>query len=65
MLRQIRQGLKVGQTSIEQHLKENSYKQQIALFKQTLADMGKSQGWTLDDIQKQFSNKLWDNIIYS
>ncbi|KAL9044931.1 MAG: hypothetical protein Q9214_001965, partial [Letrouitia sp. 1 TL-2023] len=59
------QGLKVGQTPIEQHLKENAYKQQIALFKQTLTDIGRGQGWILEDIQKQFSNKLWDNIIYS
>ncbi|KAL8745412.1 MAG: hypothetical protein Q9190_002438 [Brigantiaea leucoxantha] len=59
------QGLRVGQATMEQHLKQNAYKEQITRFKETLADIGKGQEWTLQDIQKRFSNKLWDEIVYS
>jgi hypothetical protein len=48
-----------------QYLKEDAYKEAIPKFKATLADIGAVQGWDLDDLQKRFSNELWDNIIYS
>lgn len=59
-----RQGLKVGDKSMETHLKETAYKDEIAMFKQQLSDIGQGQGWTLDDRRRQFSNKLWDDIVY-
>ena len=46
-------------------MKETAYKDEIVWFKEQLADIGQSQGWTLDDLQERFSNKLWDEIIYS
>lgn len=50
---------------MQQYLKEKAYKDQIPLFKARLEDLGKKQGWTMGDIQKRFSNELWDDIIYS
>jgi hypothetical protein len=48
-----------------QYLKEEAYKDQIPKFKETLAEIGKTQGWDLLDIQKRFSNEMWDYLIYS
>jgi hypothetical protein len=48
-----------------EYLKTVAYKEAIPEFKSVLADIGKSQGWGLEDIQKRFSNELWDYMIYS
>jgi hypothetical protein len=48
-----------------QYLKEDAYKDQIPKFKATLAEIGKTQDWGLDDVQKRFSNEMWDYLIYS
>lgn len=50
---------------MEQHMKDTAYKNEIVMFKEHLANIGKNQGWTLDELQQRFSNKLWDDIIYS
>ena len=60
-----REGLKADGVPIRQYLKETAYKDAIVDFKTELASIGKGQGWTLDDIQKRFSNELWDEIVYS
>ena len=49
----------------KEYLKTVAYKDKIPQFKATLADIGKSQGWELEDIHKRFSNELWDYMIYS
>ncbi|MCJ1465153.1 hypothetical protein MMC07_003769 [Pseudocyphellaria aurata] len=59
------QSLKVGGEPMQKYLKETAYKDQIPLFKAQLEEIGTKQGWTLQDIQKRFSNQLWDDIIYS
>lgn len=46
------------------YLKEKAYKDAIPEFKATLTDIGKKQGWTLNELQARFSNELWDYIIY-
>jgi hypothetical protein len=51
--------------SARQYLKTVAYKERIAEFKATLAEIGKQQGWQLEDLQKRFSNKLWDDIVFS
>ena len=48
-----------------EYLKTEAYKDQIPLFKATLVEIGKEQGWGLGDIQKRFSNEMWDYLIYS
>jgi len=48
-----------------QFLKTVAYKDQIPQFKTVLADIGKSQGWSLDDLKARFSNELWDEIVFS
>lgn len=50
---------------MQKYLKDTAYKDQIPLFKAQLEEIGQKQGWTLKDIQKRFSNELWDDIIYS
>jgi hypothetical protein len=47
------------------HMKTDAYKEAIPQFKATLADIGKTQGWGLDDLQARFSNELWDDMIFS
>ncbi len=48
-----------------EYLKTEAYRTQIPLFRSTLAEIGREQGWGLEDIQKRFSNELWDYMIYS
>jgi hypothetical protein len=42
-----------------------AYKDAIPKFKDVLSDIGKTQGWTLAEIQARFSNKTWDKIIFA
>ena len=62
------EGLKFGekgeQIDAREYLRTVSYKDAIAEFNETLAAIGKEQGWTLEDIRAIFSNKLWDKIVY-
>ncbi len=65
MLMMDRMDLKRIGAPIEKQLKEVAYKDAIPALKAELAEIGKAQGWTLEELQKRFSNKLWDEIIYS
>ena len=58
-------GLKKDGAPIQHFLKSEAYKDQIPAFKAQLADIGKAQGWTLEELQKRFSNGLWDDVVYS
>ena len=59
--------LKMGPRKLpaRQYLREESYREPIVKFKETLEDIGKTQKWTLKDIQARFSNEMWDQIVYS
>lgn len=46
------------------HLKTSAYASEIPKFRHILAAIGKTQGWTLQDIQKRFSNDLFDDLIF-
>lgn len=46
-------------------MKETAYKDEIVQFTEQLAKIGESQGWTLEELQRRFSNQLWDDIVYS
>jgi len=48
-----------------EYLRTVAYKDAIPEFKSVLKDIGQSQGWGLEDIQKRFSNELWDYMIYT
>ena len=54
-----------GRMPIEEYLRTVSYKDAIAEFKETLAEIGNVQGWGLKDIRDRFSNEMWDKMIYS
>lgn len=45
-------------------LKTESYAEQIPEFKSLLAAIGKKHGWTLEDIQRTFSNDLFDYLFF-
>ena len=57
--------LKKDGAPIQKFLKESAYKEQIPEFKARLAEIGKAQGWGLEELKERFSNGLWDDIIYS
>ena len=42
----------------------NSYQEAIPIFRQLLTGIATAGGYTLDDIQKRFSNSLWDDIFF-
>ncbi len=65
MLTMDRMGLKKDGAPIEKYFKEVAYESAIPAFKAQLKEIGEAQGWTLEELQKRFSNKLWDEIIYS
>ena len=56
--------VKIRGLPARQYFKTQAYKDAIPEFKAVLADIGKGQGWTLTDLQKRFSNELWDEIIF-
>lgn len=62
-------GLKMGpdgrQVHAREYLRTVSYKNAIDQFKRALSEIGGQQGWTLEQIQKRFSNELWDQIVYA
>ena len=60
-----RMDLKKDGAPIQHFLKTSAYKDQIPPFKAQLAEIGKGQGWTIEELQKRFSNGLWDEIVYS
>ena len=59
--------LKMGPRKLDarRYLREESYREPIVEFKKTLEDIGRTQNWSLRDIQARFSNEMWDQIIYS
>lgn len=56
--------LRIDDMSAQQYLKTVSYKTEIAEFKEVLGKIGKRQGWNLKDLQRRFSNRVWDEIIF-
>ena len=59
-----RDGLTVNGKPWKHHLKTVSYKDQIPVFKDRLAEVGVGQGWTVEDAQARFSNPMLDYIIF-
>ena len=59
--------LKMGPEKVDARtfLREESYREPILKFKETLGDIGRGQGWSLEDLRKRFSNGMWDQIVYS
>jgi hypothetical protein len=57
-------GLKFKGMEATKYLKEVAYKDQIAEWKGIVAEIGKQQGWTLDDLKNTFSNNMWDSLIF-
>ncbi len=55
----------MGGLPARKYLKTVAYKDQIPQFKAVLTDIGKGQGWELDDLKARFSNELWDEIVFS
>lgn len=46
------------------YLKDVAYKDQIPEFRDMLGEIGKQHGWTLEELQRRFSNELWDKLVY-
>jgi hypothetical protein len=53
-----------GKTA-KQYIKEVAYREEIKEFKIALAKIGEQQDWTLEEMQKRFSNVLWDEVIFN
>lgn len=60
-----RDGLDIGGMPARQYLKEVAYCEAIPEFRSVLKQIGEEQGWTLEELQAMFSNKLWDYIVFS
>ncbi|KAF2244994.1 hypothetical protein BU26DRAFT_434179 [Trematosphaeria pertusa] len=46
------------------YMKEVAYKEQIPEFRDALEAIGRQHGWTLEQLQKRYSNELWDKLVY-
>ena len=57
-------GMKMRGLDPKQYLKHHAYKEEITEFKKIMGQIGEKQGWTVDDLKKRFSNKLWDEVIF-
>ncbi|RPB18434.1 hypothetical protein L211DRAFT_796854 [Terfezia boudieri ATCC MYA-4762] len=47
-----------------EHLKKESYKDQIPTFIELLQEIGAHQGWTIEDVRQRFSNSLLDYMFF-
>jgi hypothetical protein len=59
-----RETLDLAGMPAKQYLKTVAYKNEIPAFRATLEEIGKAQGWTLDDVKARFSNALWDYLVF-
>jgi len=57
-------GLKIRGKDAREYLKREAYKDQLPRFKEMLGEIGETQDWKLDELQKRFSNALWDEMIF-
>lgn len=46
------------------YLKEVAYKEQIPQFREALREIGRVQGWTLEQLKGRYSNELWDKLVF-
>jgi hypothetical protein len=60
----VREKLDLAGMPAKQYLKTVAYKDEIPAFKDILEEIGKVQGWTLDDVKARFSNALWDYLVF-
>jgi FAD binding domain len=59
------QGVRFRGMEATEYLRTVAYKDQISEFRHMLEQIGKPHGWGLEELQKRFSNELWDGIIYN
>jgi hypothetical protein len=57
-------GLKFGGMDARVYLRKVAYKDQIATFKSIVGEIGKVQGWTIEEMKKTFSNELFDEMVF-
>ncbi|KAK8066224.1 hypothetical protein PG997_012971 [Apiospora hydei] len=57
-------GFQLGGMDARKYLKTVAYKDQIPKFRAALAEIGKGQNWTLEELKNRFSNELWDELIF-
>ncbi|KAK8038297.1 hypothetical protein PG994_015064 [Apiospora phragmitis] len=57
-------GFQLGGMDARKYFKTVAYKDQIPKFRSALAEIGKGQGWTLEELKNRFSNKLWDELVF-
>ena len=58
-------GFKVDGKPWLDRLKNQDYKTERQEFVNTLAEIGKEQGWTLADLKSRFSNELFDEFFFA
>ncbi|KAJ9668811.1 hypothetical protein H2201_001057 [Coniosporium apollinis] len=58
------EGLQFKGRGARDHLRDVAYPEQIVEFKEALGEIGRQQGWSLEQLQNRFSNELWDKIVY-
>jgi thiaminase len=46
-------------------LRNEDYKKEIEEFKAILTKIGERDQWMLEDLQKRFSNEMYDKLIFS
>ena len=56
--------LRMNGQPIESYLSNVAYADQIAEFKDAMAEIGARQGCSVRDVQERFSNPTWDRIIF-
>ncbi|KAJ7037125.1 hypothetical protein C8F04DRAFT_999443 [Mycena alexandri] len=59
-------GLKMGPKKMDarKYLREVAYKEEIPEFLAIMKEIGKGQGWGLEEVKQRFSNELWDELLY-
>ncbi|KAF2011948.1 hypothetical protein BU24DRAFT_443328 [Aaosphaeria arxii CBS 175.79] len=58
------EGINFKGMDARKYLKDVAYRDQIPEFRDALVKIGETQGWTIDQLQKRFSNELWDKLVF-
>ena len=56
------EGVKIRGRKAREYVREVGYREEVGEFRAVLGEIGREQGWGLEDLKGRFSNELWDYV---
>ena len=58
------EGVKIRGRKAREYVREVGYREEVGEFRAVLGEIGREQGWGLEDLKGRFSNELWDYVVF-